>query len=248
LIGIKLNEDLQLQLLEEFRIKFRQEMSIFEKPTIEAWDYSLYESSAFPPVDAQVLYCIIRSFRSRRYFEFGSGKSTCIAARAALENKIKDDISTQVIAFEPYPSMTLQNGFPGLTRLIEKKCEDLPLCTFSEMQEGDIVFIDSTHHMRIGSDVNYLFLEVLPRLPKGVLVHIHDIFLPAEYPRLWIKGWKVFPNEQYLLQAFLLHNSAWEIIWASHFMHLKHPEELENTFAAYSPQSQGPGSFWIRRI
>jgi hypothetical protein len=112
--------------------------------------------------------------------------------------------------------------------------------------ENDILFIDSTHVLRIGSDVQYEFLEVLPRLRPGVYVHIHDIFMPAEYPEAWVRREHRFWTEQYLLQAFLCYNGAFEVIWAGSYMHLKHPDELAAAFASYGP-GRHPGSFWIRR-
>jgi hypothetical protein len=110
----------------------------------------------------------------------------------------------------------------------------------------DILFIDSSHVLRIGSDVQYLFLEVLPRLAPGVLVHIHDIFMPAEYPREWVLTHGYFWTEQYLLQAFLTFNTSWEVIWAGSFMQLNHRESLACAFPQAVLDAM-PGSFWIRR-
>ena len=90
-------------------------------------------------------------------------------------------------------------------------------------------------------------LEVLPRLSKGVLVHIHDIFLPAEYPRKWVMDFYRFWNEQYLLQAFLAFNPSFEILWAASYMHLRHPDLLEAAFNSYDRRLNWPASFWIRK-
>jgi hypothetical protein len=101
--------------------------------------------------------------------------------------------------------------------------------------------------LRTGGDVQYEFLEILPNLRPGVIVHVHDIFLPAEYPKRIIMKQCRFFSEQYLLQAFLAFNSNFEVLWASSFMHLNHPDLLEKAFSSYTRESRWPGSFWIRR-
>jgi hypothetical protein len=116
---------------------------------------------------------------------------------------------------------------------------------FEHIQEGDVLFIDTSHVVRTGGDVNFLFLEVLPRLNPGVIVHVHDIFLPFEYPREWILEQKRFFSEQYLLHAFLLFNSSFEVLLANSFLAHHHNEAFRRTF----PNSPwwGGGSFWVRR-
>jgi len=112
---------------------------------------------------------------------------------------------------------------------------------------GDILFIDSSHVLKVGGDVQYEYLEILPRLKRGVVVHVHDIFLPGEYPNEWVREEHVFWNEQYLLQAFLSFNDSFEVLWAGSFMHRKHPEKLAECFPGYHPASCHPGSFWMRK-
>jgi len=115
------------------------------------------------------------------------------------------------------------------------------------LQSGDILFIDSSHVAKVGSDVNYLFFEVIPRLKPGVMVHFHDVFLPDEYPKVWVidegRNW----NEQYLLRAFLQFNTSWEVMWSAHFMGTRHRAAVQMTFPRY-PALGGGGSFWIRRL
>ena len=123
----------------------------------------------------------------------------------------------------------------------------MPLERFCALEANDIVFIDSSHVVKIGSDVVYEFLELLPRLKAGVMVHFHDIFLPAEYPKSWVLEDRRFWNEQYLLQAFLAFNSAFEVMMAGSFLHLSHSEKLKAAFASYDPANVWPGSFWMRR-
>ena len=112
----------------------------------------------------------------------------------------------------------------------------------------DILFIDSSHTVRIGGDVIYEICEILPRLKPGVFVHLHDIFLPLHYPREWVLGKKAFWAEQYLLQAFLAHNTAWRTVWSAGSMHLERGEEIQAQFPEYDPtQRAQAGSFWMVR-
>src|SRR4029077_19197551 len=131
---------------------------------------------------------------------------------AAAKNK-----SSPLMCIEPFPQKFLRAGFPGLQSLMERKVQDVDLNFFSQLQSGDILFIDSSHTVKIGGDVNYLFLEVLPRLNPGVIVHVHDIFLPFDYRRDWVMDELRFWTEQYLLQAFLMFNSDFEVLMANHY-------------------------------
>ena len=120
---------------------------------------------------------MIRHFRPRLIIEVGSGFSSLVAAEAIAKNK-----NSALICIEPFPQDFLRQGFPGLRSLIEKKVEEIDLEFFSQLNCGDILFIDSSHTVKIRGDVNYLFLELLPRLKPGVIVHVHDIFFPFDYP------------------------------------------------------------------
>jgi hypothetical protein len=122
--------------------------------------------------------------------------------------------------------------------LIEKKVEDIDLEFFSQLHSGEILFVDSSHTVKIGGDVNYLFLEVLPRLKPGVIVHVYDIFLPFEYPRAWVMEEFRFWTEQYLLQAFLSFNSEFEVLMANSYISHRHKENLKAIFRVYSPGAE----------
>lgn len=153
----------------------------------------------------------------------------------------------QFNCIEPYPRQFLIDGVDGISQLVVQKVEDVDLAFFDRLNEGDILFIDSSHVSKVGSDVNFLFFEVIPRLKKGVMVHIHDIFLPDEYHKEWVidqgRNW----NEQYLLRAFLQYNSDWEVIWAAHFMATRHTQKTHETFPHF-PELGGGGSFWLKRV
>jgi hypothetical protein len=165
---------------------------------------------------------------------------------AARRNGAEGHVRAEVVACEPYPEEVLLRGLDGLT-LRQTIVQEIPLSEFESLQANDILFIDSSHVLKIGSDVQYEFLEVIPRLRPGVIVHVHDIFLPAEYPRPWVMDQLRFWTEQYLLQAFLAFNDTFEILWAGSYMHLTHPERLERAFRSYRRTTRWPGSFWMRR-
>jgi predicted O-methyltransferase YrrM len=249
LVGINLPAAPQLELLASFAARFRDEYELFPSaPT--AWPSEYYvRNRLFESVDGEILYCMIRHLRPSRIVEIGSGFSTYLAAQAIGRN-LRDDGSykCELVAIEPHPNATLRAGFSGLSRLIAKPVQEIPLTEFANLKENDILFIDSSHVLQIGSDVQYEYLEILPRLAKGVVVHVHDIFLPSEYPRRLALGDRRFYNEQYLLQAFLTFNTAFEVLWAGSFMHLRHSDALAAAFPSYDPATVWPGSFWIRRL
>jgi hypothetical protein len=264
LIGVDLNEGMQLSLLQTFLSQFKEEYERFpQKHTSIPYHFS-FENETFTLVDAEILYSMIRYFKPRKIIEIGSGATTCLSAQAILENT-KHDVKFEcnLTAIEPYPNDILKKGFPGFNQLIEDKVQNIPLSKFTELEANDILFIDSSHILALGSDVQYEYLEILPRIKRGVLVHIHDIFFPFDYPKIWMSElWRFF-NEQYLLQAFLAFNSYFEVLWSSSYMELKYPDKLESAFSKYKrnmysykgditiPIVQGysiPSSLWMRRI
>lgn len=240
LIGIDMNDAMQLDLLRNHFPKFRREFDEFPvEPPGEPGRFH-FNNGLFDGTDALVAYCMIRHFQPRLIVEVGSGFSSLLAAEAVAKNN-----NSALICIEPFPLDFLRQGFPGLHSLIEKKVEDLDLEFFSQLESGDILFIDSSHTVKIGGDVNYLFLEVLPRLKPGVIVHIHDIFLPFDYRRAWVMDEHRFWTEQYLLQAFLIFNAGFEVLMANAYLAHRYMKDLKATFMN-SPW-WGGGSFWMRR-
>ena len=188
-----------------------------------------FNNGLFDGTDALVAYCMIRHFQPRLIIEVGSGFSSLVAAEAVAKNE-----GSALICIEPFPLDFLRKGFPGLHSLIEKKVEDLDLEFFSQLGSGDILFIDSSHTVRIGGDVNYLFLEVLPRLKAGVIVHVHDIFFPFDYRRDWVMDEFRFWAEQYLLQAFLTFNSEFEVLMANAYLGHRSYERSQSDFHEFT--------------
>jgi len=246
LVGIDMKTQEQLKLLTQVFPTFTEEYNFPRKKTTTPHEYYL-ENGFFPSVDAEVLHAMIRYFQPKRILEIGSGFSTYLAARACLLNTKETGVKTEYYVIDPFPNDTVKKGFPGLSTLIQKPVEQVPLEPFLQLDENDILLIDSSHVVRIGGDVNYEYLEVLPRLKKGVIIHIHDIFLPEEYPKEFILEDRQFWSEQYLLQAFLSFNCAFEVLWASYYMHRNYPRECKSVFPSYKEEDTGPGSFWVRR-
>lgn len=226
--GIDLNEAEQLEMLQRLR-SFGSELSAIP---LRSAEYSLCrDSSMFGVLDSSVLYTMIRCFNPRRMIEVGSGYSTLISLKAGVTN---------LTCVEPFPRPQLL-ALP--IRLIKKRVQELSLSEFTQLDRNDILFIDSSHVLKTGSDVTYEFLEILPRLKPGVIVHVHDIFLPDDYPAHWVHNQR-FWNEQYALQLFLAFNSRFRVLWAGNYMRVKHPQLLAQVVPDYAP-AEVPGSFWM---
>lgn len=168
-----------------------------------------------------------------------------MAINAISMNKQDDPSYTcKHVCIEPYEMPWLEKT--GVT-VIRKKIEDVEISFFSELADCDILFIDSSHIIRPQGDVLFEYLQLLPSLNKGVIVHIHDIFSPRNYSNEWLMGDIRFWNEQYLLEAFLSHNTSWQIIGSINYLHHNHYESLKKTCPFLTPDRE-PGSFYIQRI
>lgn len=204
----------------------------FDSPGKE-YDFRL-NNGFFETVDAEVAYSIVRDNKPKRIVEVGGGNSTRLLASALRKNSEEGEPG-ELVTIEPEPDPLLRRGFPGLSKLIPMRVQDMPPDYFEQLEAGDILFLDSSHVVALGSDVVYEILEILPRLKPGVLVHFHDIFIPAEYPEKFVKQNLCFWGEQYMLQAFLCGNRNFRVHWASSMMQLAYPKILRAIF----PQWQG---------
>lgn len=211
------------------------------------WDYpsrpanatGFYEpNKAFEGLDSRVLYAFLRLYKPKKLIEVGSGFSTLLSADVNARHL---DGSMEIIAIEPYPKRFLQHQVQGLSQLIRKKVQDVPMSTFDSLGPGDVLFIDSSHVVKTASDVNFLYLQVLPRLKAGVIVHIHDIFLPWDYPCEWVMRERRNWNEQYCLQAMLAAPSRFQVLFANHFASRAIPDAVETCWG----EPLGGGSIWL---
>lgn len=246
--GIKLNLAEQLKFLHTLSSKYRTEYDGFsQNKTGKLHEYYM-QNGEYESVDAEILHSMVRHFKPNTMIEIGSGFSTQISANAMMMNAKEDKKRKgKLMAIEPYPGKRLPHKLPGLSKIISKKVQDVPVEFFLQLKRDDILFIDSSHVLRIGSDVQYEYLEILPRLNKGVIIHIHDMFFPREYPKKWIFEYRKFWNEQYLVQAFLMFNPNFEIIWSGANMSLRCSDQLAKAISSYTPDKT-PGSLWLRKI
>lgn len=250
LVGIEMNDEYALGLLGNVFPPYTEEFrKIFPLHRKDGSSSFYLINGTFMAIDAHVYYSLIRHFRPKRIVEVGAGNSTLVAAAACLRNLEHGD-APDLTAIDPFPQEILRQGVPGLSRLIEDKVQSVSMSTFTSLKAGDILFIDSTHALREGGDVQREYCEILPRLAPGVLVHIHDISLPKAYPSVYFKQ-HLYWNEQYLLQALLAFSSRFEVIWPGNYMQLKYGEKVRAVFPEYDamrevfPLSE-PSSFWIR--
>jgi hypothetical protein len=198
----------------------------------------------FSRLDASMLAAVLRHFRPRRMIEVGCGWSSLVTARV---NREYLDGSLHFTCIEPYPPEFLAGGVDGISELIASPVENLELDRFLALEAGDVLFIDSSHTVKTGGDANFLYLEIVPRLAPGVVVHIHDMFLPFDYPQEWVFSGRAW-NEQYLVQAFLSFNSTFRILLAVAWLSHLHPEVLAEVLPDYpAAYGDGGGSLWIQR-
>jgi FkbM family methyltransferase len=200
-------------------------------------------SSAFTPFDISTYYCMIRHMKPKQVLEVGGGSSSLVARAALMQN----DEPARLTVIEPFPTPQFKNS--GIAdQLIAEPVQAVSNDYFDTLAAGDILFIDSTHVCSPGSDVTHLYLNILPRLRKGVLVHIHDIWLPNDGPLDWRLNKQILWNEQYLLHTFLLFNSDFEVILSANYPEVKDNEPLKDIYRHHDDLLNGAsGSFWLRR-
>jgi hypothetical protein len=204
-----------------------------------------FDNGFFSGFDAASYYALIRHLKPRRVLEVGGGYSTRIAAKALARNRA-EAVESSLKCIEPYPESRLTDEIPQ-ANLITKPVQDVPTEIFQELQANDILFIDSSHTVKFGSDVCYLFLEILPALSAGVWIHVHDIFFPNDYPAEWLIEQRLALNEQYLLEAFLSFNVNFQIALSNHWLCSDHPSQTRHLLPANIEMSSKatPSSFWM---
>jgi hypothetical protein len=217
----------------------------------------------FERVDAEVAYSLVRHHKPRRLIEVGSGNSTLLFS-AALRRNREEGHPCELTSIEPYPASYL-HSVPEVTRLIQQPVQQVSLELFRTLEPNDILFIDSSHVVSLDSDVLFEILRILPEIAPGVLIHFHDVFTPLDYPEKFVMTNLCFWGEQYVLEAFLSFNSAFEVLWAASAMQQFHSDVLRDAFPGwqgsysrmpreqkvFAPTLDGknvwPCSFWIRR-
>jgi predicted O-methyltransferase YrrM len=241
--GIDFNIPVQLDILAQFN--YNEELLKFPMEKVDNKMEYCYNHGPFGPGDSEYLYNMIRLFKPGKIIEIGSGSSTLMAINAIRKNKeLHPEYTCEHICIEPYEHAWLKECN---VKVVRNLVENVDKTLFGTLQKNDILFIDSSHIIRPQGDVLVEYLEILPILNPGVMVHIHDIFTPKDYRDEWVKTATLW-NEQYLLEAFLTGNKEYEITGATNFL----SHHYYDLFAAKCPvfkskENMEPGSFWIRK-
>ena len=229
--GIELGMERQLRFLQDVVPQYKNECNFPEaRNGVAAYHRN---NGYFEVVDADIAYCMVRHFQPRRIIEIGSGYSTLLFEAALRKNAETGGRRGELLAIDhdghKFDSLQTDDS----ASVMVKPVQEVDWSVFSTLGENDILFLDSSHVVGVGSDVVYEYLEIVPRLNRGVLVHAHDIFLPADYPRQAVLNHLCFWSEQYLLQACLMFNHEFEVLWGSSAMQLFHREALEEAFPSW---------------
>ncbi|WP_354043695.1 class I SAM-dependent methyltransferase [Devosia sp. UYZn731] len=230
MMGVDMNETGQMELLDTTFSSYADE-------------YVPQPNGGLSLADAFALYALIRERKPRKMVEIGGGDSTLIAMRAVEKNRT-EGFPCHFTCIEPYPRQFLRDAHWPDYELVTELVQNVPVAMFTD---ADIVFIDSSHVSKIGSDVNYEFLEIVPHTPVGCLIHWHDIVLPTNYWKDWTELSGQFWNESYMLHAFLLYNNAFSVRWAARYMQRLYPAKLHERFP-YLTAGHRLSSFWVERV
>lgn len=244
LAGIDFNLPAQKTLISQFRYK----EELIAIPHVKADELSYgYDNNMYGPGDAEMLYSIIRHFKPKRIVEIGSGQSTLVGTLAINANKATDpSYHCSYTCVEPFEVPWLEKLGVDVVR---RKVEELDQTLIEKLDKNDILFIDSSHVIRPQGDVVCEFLELLPKIKPGVIVHVHDIFTPRDYPEKWVITDQRMWTEQYLLEAFLSFNAEFEVVIALNMLHFDYREVLKDACPVLmqNPDRYSPGAFWFRR-
>jgi predicted O-methyltransferase YrrM len=249
LAGIDLSAERQRNWMN-YLTSFKHE---FESLDTEAKVAALGFGEGYGEVESRVLHAMLRSLKPRNVIEVGAGVSTFFAANALTMNSNETGITPAIISVEPHPYRPLrklQDLFPAVCfELITQPVQDLPISLFSKLGQGDVLFIDSSHVSKLDSDVDRLYLEVLPSLRHGVIIHIDDIPFPwlARRPDHWIFKKHRFWNEATLLNAFLSFNESFQVLFSLSYLHCRQPEPLQE-LVSYDTALFHPSSIWLQRV
>lgn len=248
--GVDLNENEQLALLEILKQYYAEQP--FPEQKRDDCRY-FFENGAFSYFDAIVLYSMLRYLRPKRVIEVGCGYSSCVFLDTD-ERFLGNSISLTFI--EPYPDLLislLKDEDKNRTTILTSKIQDVDVSLFRALEANDILFVDSSHVAKTGSDVNHIFFEVLPVLNEGVYVHFHDVFYPFEYPKEWVYQGRAW-NEAYMLRAFLQYNNEFEIVLFNSFLEKFHRDffahhmPLCTKYSRYSMMPTSAQSIWLRKM
>lgn len=232
--------------------KYADEFKAIRKEiNVDAQHEYYIDNQGFGHNDGSVLYCMLRINKPRRMIEVGMGYSTMLSSMALKQNAEKDGKPCRMTSVEPYPTHDFQQavvrGLGKQLKVVVEMVQDVKVDVFLELEAGDVLFIDCSHVLAFGSDALFLFTKVVPRLKKGVIVHVHDIFLPYEYPMEWIAQEHRFWNENYFMQAFLTGNKDFKVLFPVAYMGRHHRGAYQKIIPDDREVTLG-GSLWMQRV
>lgn len=243
LSGVEFDTAAQMEFCERELAEYARELDAPEHLAPDGTGFH-FENTMYEHGDAEIAYAMVRRFKPRQVMELGSGFSTLVLARACAANEAEEH-PARLVSNDPYERGLVDRGLPGLAEITDRAAQDIPVEDFAHLQNEDILFVDTTHVVKLGSDVNHVILEVLPTLAPGVIVHFHDIWLPDEYHRALTEILGQHWTEQYLLQAFLSGNARYEVLCATHAVATRHPDRFQAAIPGYTGENY-PSSFWLR--
>lgn len=216
---------------------YREKFDRLSSPSLNDVRYT-FDNPYFSSPDAEVLYTVISEFRPRRIVEVGSGHSTRVMRQALLDSRL----DSRIHSIDPQPRLDIEALVNQVSR---HPVEHFRWSTsLDEVSRADLLFIDSSHRLNVGNDVVFIFLVMIPRLSPGTLIHIHDIFLPYDYPLHWVRDLAWEGTEQYVVQAMLAFGSGFEVLWPGHML-----QRTVSQFETLFPHSRGrvASSLWLRK-
>jgi len=242
--GIDLNRTQQHALLERF-VTYFPDFTPAQNQTSGSLYY--YNNSMFGFSDAFALYGIFKAFKPARVIEIGSGHSSALMLDISREF-LPDTSFTFIDPYSETIGRVLKSRPGGHYELIRREAQDMDLHFFQQLGESDVLFIDTSHTVKIGSDLSTIFFSILPALKPGVIIHIHDIYFPWEYPEEMIIEGRTY-NEVYFVRAFLQYNNAFEIIYNTSQMELEQHDYFTNRMPGYfkTTGQRGGQSLWLRK-
>jgi predicted O-methyltransferase YrrM len=245
--GVDWNLQEQLELLEKLT---PYSVEVSSLPSFSEVTHDGY-GPGYGEIEALLLYMMLRHVKPSRVVEVGSGVSTFYTLTALEANREKDNVTSTLTCVEPYPNDKLRT-LVSERNIKLRACEvqDAGFEIFEELSANDVLFIDSSHVSKKDSDVDFLFLEVLPRLRKDVLIHIHDISFPMPaLPREhFLFDTYLFWNVSSLVRAFLTFNTTFRIVMCQSYLHHHKPDELKKLLPTYNPETHFPSSLWLQRV
>jgi len=260
--GVDIDLDEQIDNLRRVCVPFQQEFrgNPYYKHAVNQ-PFRSGRSRFFGYIEAQVLHAVIRHYKPAQLIEIGGGVPSYCTSQAISMSGGDLGVNGHITCIEPDPIDMIKELDKDSENfeLIARPIQQVPLKYFTRLQPNDIVFIDSNHAVRSGSEVNYVVLEILPIIPKGVLVHFHDIYLPYDYDRDVLRNF-MHPNETALVAAFLACSTRYKILFALSMLHYERRHEMQSVLPEYQPESDWrgmrvgeydpakhfPSSLWLR--